>query len=166
MDVGGSGSYQVYPEGRGLFIPVKQNPGGGLTYGTPYVRRTPVFFQTDLALVHSFGVSRAHEAWRIGLEVNATNVMNVKRATIFGTKINSPNSTNFLKPAGYNTPSAGEPTIQGVNYAVLEGGYDYKALSTTPGVAGAAPLTLNNQYGVATGYQTGRQMRFKFKFIF
>ena len=160
IDVAGPGSYEVYPEGRAKWIPATADPATGfITFGTPYLRRTPVFFQSDLSVTHSYQLSKAHEAWRLGFEANLTNLLNTKRPVIFGTKLDTPNRSTFIKPAGYTDP------VTVYNYALLEKGYDYKTLANFPGV-GTAPVALNAQYGQATGFQTGRQIRLKVKFTF
>jgi hypothetical protein len=156
LDVAGGGSYEVYPEGRGKWVPVTADANGVMTYGTPVLRRTPVFFQSDLSFTHAYKISQAHEAWRLGFEANLTNVLNSKRPVIFGTKLNSPNkSGQFIKPVGYNTGGA-------LNYSLLMHGYDYQTLSNTA----ASQLTLNSEYGVPTAFQTPRQIRLKVKFTF
>ncbi|WP_175528883.1 TonB-dependent receptor [Granulicella pectinivorans] len=156
IDVAGGGSYQVYPEGRAKWIPITADATGFMTYGTPYLRRTPVFFQSDLSFTHAYQVSKAHEAWRLGFEANLTNVLNTKRPVIYGSKINSPNkSGQFIKPVGYNTGGA-------LNYSLLMHAYDYQGLSNTT----ASQITLNSEYGVPTAFQTPRQIRLKIKFVF
>lgn len=160
IDVGGAGSYQVYPEGRAKWIPATADPTtGAITFGTPVLRRTPVFFQSDVSFTHSYQVSLAHEAWRLGFEANLTNLLNTKRPVIYGTKLDTPNKSNFIKPANYLNAD------KTLNYTVLEHTYDYKSLANSP-VVGTTPITLNSQYGQATGFQTGRQIRLKVKFVF
>jgi hypothetical protein len=155
---GAAGSYPVYVEGRGKWIPITRGPGGALVYGTPYVRRTPWFNQSDLSFVDEYHVSEAHEGWRLGFEANITNALNSKTATIYQSRINASNSSsNNINPTG-NDPA-------NPSYGALEGGYDYKAISN--GIGGTqGPLVASNLYGLPSAYQLGRTIRFKIKFVY
>lgn len=157
LDVAGAGSYQVYPEGRGKWIPVTADANGFMSFGNPVERRTPTFFQTDFNFNHAYKVSDKHESWQLAFAATITNLLNTKRPVIYGTKINTPNKTDFIAPPNYTAGGT-------LNYAVLEGGYDYKALAN--GANGSTPLTLNSQYGVPTAFQGGRTIRLNFLFKF
>ncbi|GAC1646040.1 MAG: hypothetical protein NVS9B15_03860 [Acidobacteriaceae bacterium] len=162
-DVNGrAGSYPVYLVGRGKFVPVSKDGTGTWVYGTPYVRRTPWFIQSDASFTDSYAISPTHEAWRLGFEANVTNLFNQKAATVFASRINaSTGSTgNYILPAN---SSAGAP-----NYDVLENGYDWRTLANSGnGQANSrGPLTLSNQYGLPNAFQAGRQIRLKVKFTF
>lgn len=162
-DVNGSaGSYPVYVVGRGKWIDVTRAADGTWVYGTPYVRRTPWFIQTDASFTENYVVSKAHEAWRLGFEANITNLLNEKTATVYSSRINSSAGTtgNYILPAN---STAGNP-----NYGLLEGGYDWKAIANSGnGQANSrGPLALSNLYGLPNAFQGGRQIRFKAKFVF
>lgn len=172
---GAAGSYPTYLVGRGKWVDITTNAGGVWQIGTPYVRRTPWFIQSDMSLTDNFSISKAHEAWKVGFEANITNALNAKTATEYNSRMNSSvSSANFILPAG---STSGNP-----NYGILENGYDWKTLVNSgngqpktildknnnpvsnPGYQG--PLTLNNQYGNPLAFQAGRQIRLKFKFVF
>jgi hypothetical protein len=162
-DVNGSaGSYPVYVVGRGKWIDVTKGAGGAWTYGTPYVRRTPWFIQTDASFTDSYAVSDAHEAWRLGFEANILNLFNEKSATVYQSRINAStgSSGNYILPAN---STAGNP-----NYGILENGYDWKSLANNGNGTSSTrpPLTLSNQYGLPSAWQTGRTIRLKVKFTF
>lgn len=159
IDVNGSsGSYPTNVEGRGKWMDITQDASGNLVFGSPYVRRTPMYVQTDASFIQAYKVSPAHEAWRLQFEANFTNLFNHKAATIIQGHINSSNSSRYILPPG---STAGSP-----NYGLLESGYDYKTLSNGLVAGGNSPLVLNGQYGVATGYQAGRTIRMEAKFMF
>ncbi|MES2390233.1 MAG: TonB-dependent receptor [Acidobacteriota bacterium] len=161
IDVNGSAnSYPTNVEGRGKWMDITQDATGNLVIGTPYVKRTPMYLQSDGSFIESFKPDTAHESWRVQFEANVTNVFNHKAATFIQSHINSPNSSRYILPPG---STAGVP-----NYGLLESGYDWKALANGSGAAtgGNQPLTLNSEYGVATGYQSGRSIRLEAKFIF
>ncbi len=157
IDVGNASSYPVYTEGLGKWVDVTADGNGALTFGAPRVRRTPAFIQTDAQFTHSYAFSKQHEGWRLGLEANFLNLFNQKAPIVYGTKIDSPNKSDYISPPG----SVVGGTTQ---VAVLENPYDWKALAN--GANGSAPITLNSQYGVPTQYQTGRTIRLKLKFTF
>jgi hypothetical protein len=155
---GAAGSFPVYVEGRGKWVPITRGAGGVLVYGTPYLRRTPWFNQTDLSFVDEYHVSDAHEAWRLGFEANISNALNSKTATVYQSRINATSSgSNYINPTGNNI---GNPS-----YGLLEAGYDYKSISNgTGGTQG--PLVVSNLYGMPSSFQTGRTIRFKLKFVY
>ena len=161
IDVNGtSGSYPTNVEGRGKWMDVTQDASGNLIFGTPYVKRTPMYVQSDASFIEAFKVSSTHEAWRLQFESNFTNLFNQKAATVIQGHINSSNSGNFILPQG---SSAGTP-----NYGLLESGYDYQTLANNPtgNTLTNKPLVENGLYGVATSYQTGRTIRMEAKFVF
>lgn len=157
MDVNGSaGSYPTNVEGRGKWMNVTQDAAGNLIFGTPYVKRTPMYVQSDASFIEAYRVSPSHEAWRLQFEANFTNLFNHKAPTVIQGHINSSNSARYILPVG---STAGTP-----NYGLLESGYDYQNLAnnqTTPG-----PIVENGQYGKATSYQAGRTIRMEAKFVF
>ncbi len=167
-DVSGSaGSFPTYLLGRGKWIDITTNAAGVWQFGTPYVRRTPWYIQSDMSFTDSFSVSKLHEAWKAGFEANITNLLNAKTATEYNSRINSSQSTgNYILPAG--------STAANPNYGILENGYDWKTIANSGnglngglvGPANRGPLTLNNLYGQPLAFQAGRQIRLKFKFVF
>jgi hypothetical protein len=161
IDVNGSsGSYPTNVEGRGKWMNVTQDASGNLVFGTPYVRRTPLYVQSDASFIQAYKVSPVHEAWRLQFEANFTNVFNHKAPTVIQGHINSSNSGNYILPSG---STAGSP-----NYGLLETGYDYQTLANTQVAGGGkpGPIVLNGQYGLATAYQAGRTIRMEAKFVF
>jgi hypothetical protein len=153
MDINGTaGSYPTNVEGRGKWVPVTQDATGNLIYGTPTVRRTPWYIQSDGSFIESFKVSPTHETWRAQFEANITNVFNHKAATIIQSHINTSNKSSSVVPTG---SLAGTP-----NYGVLESPYDYQTLSN------AQSIVFNSEYGLASSYQAGRTIRLEGKFVF
>ncbi len=159
MDVQSTSTYTVFVEGRGKWVPVTANSAGVMTFGTPTLRRTPIFAQTDGTFVQEYKVSPAHEGWVLGFEGNITNVLNTKHATQFGSRINTEGKTN----SALHVPNG--TTSTGLNYGVLEGGYDYQNLSNNP-IAGASAVSLYSAYGLPQAYQAGRSIRVKMRFTF
>ena len=161
-DVNGSaGSYGVFVVGRGQWIDVTRNPAdGSWVYGTPHTRRTPWFIQSDASFIDEYKVSDAHEGWKLGFEANALNLFNHKAATIYSSRINSSAGTtgNYILPPG---STAGNP-----DYGILENGYDWKGIANSSAAGTRGPLTLSNAYGQPSGFQAGRSIRLKVKFIF
>jgi len=163
MDVGPNSGYPVYVEGHGHWVDVTADASGNLTIGQPYVHRTPWFLQTDGNFSQSYRVSGAHEAWRLRFGAYTSNLFNQKRATEFYQKLNSTAvGGDFLAPPGYLNAD------KSLNYGVLEGPYNYRALVNSPtGTVGTGyGVLLNSEYGKPMAWNAGRTMRFTASFTF
>ncbi|WP_263385141.1 TonB-dependent receptor [Granulicella arctica] len=154
-DVAGTaGSYPTYVEGRGKFVPATLGAGNSIVFGTPVLRRTPIFAQSDVSLTHTYKVSDQHENWRLGFEANFLNLLNTKHAVEYNTHLNTSNLGSFVAPPGYADAKGN------LQYGVLESPYDYQGLSNSQNI------TLNSSYGLPTTFQAGRSIRLKGKFTF
>lgn len=154
---GGQSNTEIYPEGRGKWMDITTDGSGNITFGAPYLRRTPSLIQTDLSFTHSYAVSPSHESWRLGFQANFTNLLNMKHATVINSEVESTLSSAYVIP-----PAAAAKGVYGTAqyYSILENGYDYRTLANTNG------LVPSNEYGRPSIFQTGRAIRLMAKFEF
>ncbi|MCU1286537.1 MAG: hypothetical protein JWO13_2887 [Acidobacteriales bacterium] len=145
-----AGSAFQFVEGRGDFANVTRDPTtGNWVAGTiEHNKRTPAFSQIDANFVHEIHVSKTNENMRAAFEVNVLNVLNQRNVLSVGQSI-------LRSGATFPTFGAGI-----ANYLPLETGFDYIAL------ANSQAKILSGTYGLPNFFQTGRQMRFKFRFTF
>jgi hypothetical protein len=167
MDLGlasyGAPLESTYLFGRGQWANLT-GTSGNLTFGNPYNRRTPWFYQSDFNLSHEIKVNKNNENQRLGFSVNVINLLNQRAVTAFYGGMNSiyydntplqPNFINF--GAGANL------------YNVLEGGYNPQQWingATGPNNATAAANITSSWYGKPFLYQFGRSLRFGARFTF
>ncbi|HME34196.1 MAG TPA: TonB-dependent receptor [Candidatus Sulfotelmatobacter sp.] len=137
---------------------------GNLTLGTPYLRRTPWYYQTDFNLSHEIKVNKNNEHQLLSFTATIPNLLNQRAVTAYYGGMNSiyydntplqPNFANFGQGAQL--------------YGALETGYTPQAWingQTGTGGATAAAVTPSSWYGKNFLYQYGRSMRFGATFTF
>ena len=138
----------VFVEGRGKYVDFGQDASGNWAVNGISDRRTPMFSQTDLTVVHELKVSKTNEAMRIGLEANIVNLFNQHTVLTYTQNMLRTGRVSVVDGAG------------NVDYATSMTGYDYVAL------ANAGGLIKSSLYGTPSLWQDGRSMRFKVKFSF
>lgn len=158
--VGCTSSCSIYLEGRGNWVDATRDASGNISYSAPYVKRTPALFTTDMSLTESYKVSESHENWRLGVEFNVFNLLNMKHATMIWSQVVSTNAVAAIYPPGASVNGSTS------YYAALENGYDYKSLSNSATNTNGYGLALSNLYGRPGAYQSPRTMRLKVKFTF
>jgi len=123
--------------------------------------RTAPYFQTDFNLTHEIPVSRTHEAMRLKFEANITNLFNNHDSTAFNENVIA---TGLINPTRASRFS-GDP---GTDWAKVMNGFNFvDALNGTGTFAGVqSPRTLASRYGMATVFQSARNMQLAIRFIF
>jgi len=166
MDLGlasyGAPLESTYLFGRGEWSNITGSTGN-LTLGSPYVRRTPWFYQTDFNLSHEIKVNKNNEHQLLGFSVNALNLLNQKSVTAFYGGMNSIYYDNTpLQPNGINFGAGADL------YKVLEGGYTPQQwINGGTGTYGPAAANITSSWnGKPFLYQIGRSMRFAVRFTF
>jgi hypothetical protein len=162
IDVGyaftGQPGFPVDIVNRGKWIDVKQDLGSGaITTSAPYVKRTPVYSDSDFNFKQSYKIS---ESKSVSFDATFTNVWNQHSAVEYWQQIDSDyTSHNYLKPGGLYLP-------YGLDfYSAAMGKYDYTAAMNTGSLNGTTthsdgPITLNSWYGKPYAYQQSRNVRF------
>jgi hypothetical protein len=149
---GNFGQFAVYPEGRGKWVDVTQNPTTGvITVGNAYVKRTPWFTQTDFNIKQSFKVT---EGQSVSFDATFTNLLNQHEVTAYYGSIDTAYESQFITPGGLPFYYGGEA------YSLYEHPYPYKTLLNTDGV------TINSQYGKPYEFQVARNIRLQFHYTF
>jgi hypothetical protein len=130
---------------------------GGVDQGA----RTDPFISTDLSARHEILVSKTHEAMRLMIEAQASNLFNQRGKLAF---------YQFAIPSNTLAPSraprfAGDP---GYDYGKLMNGFNYTdALNGTGAFAGVqSPLTVASRYGMPQLFQPARTMRLQVRLTF
>jgi hypothetical protein len=148
-------SCQFYDQ-RGTFATFAQNPATGLwsVTGVQHGARMPWFTQTDFNVGHSFKVSKKNEAMRMGVDFNATNLLN-QHAVL------SVSPTPFGR--GNEWLSFTDPTNKAVGYNVQKflTGYDLAAEANAQG-----GMVSNSRYAKPILLQNARTLRLGVKFTF
>jgi hypothetical protein len=177
MDVGSAfplywlagGGYSVDVVGRGQWVDVTQNPNTGLiTFGTPYLRRTPWYLQTDFNLQQNYKLG---ESKVLSFSATLQNLFNERSVTAVNQSIDSGFNFNYIAPNGL-TLGNGTPfyqaTFQPYNIAALSNSaptnINCPSSSNPDGVCG--PLTVSSGYGLPNRYQIGRSIRLRVQFTF
>jgi len=144
---------QFYDQ-RGTFANFIQDPTTGLwsVGSVDHNARMPWFTQTDLNLGHSFKVSKANEAMRLGFEFNAANLLN-QHAVL------SVSPTPFGR--GNEWFSFSDKSALGTDVKKFLSGYN---LATEANAQGG--LILNSRYGQPILLQNARTLRLGVKFTF
>ena len=168
IDVGGwqqPSFAPVYPESRGKWADITQNPDTGfLTVTDVRTRRTPWYIQSDASFIQEYKPNKSNERQVLGFEATIGNLFNQHSAVSYGTQIDSANAPSYLSPGGYQL---GSPA----GYAAFEHPYDWKTLLNTNFTTGstgnvANPIILNSQYGKILASQLSRTIRLKVRFTF
>jgi hypothetical protein len=154
---------------RGEWANVTQDPNTGLiTVGTPYVKRTPWFVQTDFNLTQNFKIGETKVLSFSGI---LTNLFNQRAVTAVGEQIDSNTAQNWITPGGqsiFDGTSFYAASFHPYNVAALlnsaQGNLNCPSSTNPNGVCG--PATVNSAYGQPNRYQLGRTIRIGVKFTF
>jgi len=170
----------TYIFGRGQYANIT-GTSGNLTIGTPYLRRTPWYYQTDFNLAHEIKVNKNNEHQALTLSADATNLFNQKSVTDFYGGFNSiyydntplsPQGASFFACGAATGPICSQSGAQlggGAQlYQTLEGGYNPQDwINGGTGTYGSAsPVVQSSWYGKPYRYQYGRKIRFGVRFTF
>jgi hypothetical protein len=151
----------VFVEGRGKFVPLTRDPAtGNWSAGTPTDMRTPRFTQSDISIFQDFKVNKNNEKMVARIGGDCINCFNQHSVTVI--------SSNMIRSGGLNPYTCGGSVScttvtdqnAGFNYASVLKGYDYIGLSNSQG------RTLSNLYGLPSGWQNKRYLRFQVRFTF
>jgi hypothetical protein len=168
IDVGyaftGQPGFPVDIVNRGKWIDVKQDLGSGvITTSAPYVKRTPMYTDTDFNFKQ---IVKLGEAKSISFDATFSNVLNQHSPVEYWQQIDSDyTSHNYLKPGGLYLP-------YGLDfYTAAMNKYDYTAAMNTGSLNGTThtsngPITLNSWYGKPYAYQQSRSIRLGLHFTF
>jgi hypothetical protein len=168
IDVGysftGQPGFPVDIVDRGKWIDVKQDLGtGAITTSTPYVKRTPVYTDSDFNFKQTVKLG---ESKTISFDATFTNLWNQHSPVEYWQQIDSDyTSHNYLKPGGLYLP-------YGLDfYSAAMGSYDYTASMNTGSLNGTThttdgPITLNSWYGKPYAFQQSRNIRLGLHFTF
>ena len=144
----------VYPEGRGEWANISQDPfTGALTVNSVGLRRTPWYLQSDASFIQEFKPNRNNERQVLAFEATISNVFNQHSAVAYGSQIDSANSTPPIAPDGLYL---GQPGF----YAAAEHPYPWKTLLNADNVV------LNSTYGKPIAYQLSRTIRLRIRYTF
>src|SRR3984957_13226633 len=142
----------TYVFGRGQWSNVTQDPTtGGLSFGTPFSRRTPWYTQTDANLAHAIKVNKNNENQVLSFNATLTNLLNQHAVTSYFMGFSSNWFNEFLAPGGL-LGFQGAPF-----YQAAETGYDISAASAPS--ANSPGVTLNSEYGKPNLWQISRKIR-------
>jgi hypothetical protein len=149
------GAFPVYPEGRGKWADIAQDPTtGNLTVTDVRSRRTPWYLQSDANLSQEFKVNPNNERQVLGFEMIVSNLLNQHSVTSYGSQIDSMNTGSYLTPGGvpfyYGSPA----------YSAYMHPYPWQSLLNTDGII------LNSQYGKPWSFELARTVRFAVHFTF
>jgi hypothetical protein len=154
-----------FVEGRGNWVDLSRAAANGdlVRNGIMNGRRTPMFSQSDLTLVHELRVSKTNEAMRVGFEANVSNLFNQHSVLSL---LNNPLGEAGATTTPIQAATPANPT--GYNFLAMMTGWDYLAISNSGlGVnANTKPNTLSNRYGQPNMFQGSRTVRLKLKFTF
>lgn len=110
--------------------------------------RTPVFFNTDMNLMHDFPLFKGHENMKLRFEFSVFNLFNTKTVTNEYTLYN-----HQLVNGGIIQPIGG---LTGI----FSNGVDVNALMAAQGIP------VDPEYGQANAWQSPRMARLQLKFFF
>ncbi|HUD21542.1 MAG TPA: TonB-dependent receptor, partial [Acidobacteriaceae bacterium] len=128
---GNFGQFAVYPEGRGKWVDVSQNAKTGVvTVGNAYVKRTPMFTQSDINLKQTIKIKGTQE---LSFDATFTNALNEHKVVAYYASIDTAYEPDYLTPGGVPF------YYGGVAYSAYEHPYAWKTLMNTDGV------TVNSQ---------------------
>ena len=162
------GAFPTYIVGRDKFLPISQDGSGNISFGTPTLRRTPWFTQTDLQLTQTY---RVGESKTVSFGVTVPNVLNQRSVTAYWSSIDS----NFYAQALAPTSAAcGGPCTLFANgyqfYAAAMSPYNYQQLFSNAAGGGLkgilGPMTINSIYGKPLYHQLSRSMFMTVRFTF
>jgi len=149
--------------GRGKFANVTQDPvSGDITFGTPTLRRTPWYTQTDFNVSHAIKFKNEHQA--LTLSATVLNLWNQHSILSYWTGFSSIAASSALfpdGPCGAGGATAPCSSFSGAaSYQAFENGYNPVTASTNGG------LIKNSQYGMPNLWQLSRNIRLGVSFTF
>jgi hypothetical protein len=150
-------------EGRGNFVNITRAANGDWVLGAiERGKRTPVYTNSDLVVIHEFKLSKTNENLRAAVELNVLNLFN--ESNVLGVRNLAIHPTSNFISFGAD-PVTGSP-----NFAYFFGGFDYIAVANNPSIipTGTSTLgrTLDSTYGMANRFQGPRNLRLKVKITF
>lgn len=155
IDIGGATYGQdyegVYPWGRDKWVDATTTSTGNINLGTPYLRRTPWFTQSDLNASQQFKVG---DHQNLSVEATALNVLNQRSAVAY---FEGMDSWQFQAP------------LYPGNQTLYDGAAGYKAYESgynVPQLINGDAVVLNSQYGKPYLYQAGRSVRLGVRYTF
>jgi hypothetical protein len=173
LDVGYAfpGGFPVDVGGRGKWISLSQDPTTGLiTAGSPTLKRTPWYNQTDFNFQQRYKIS---ERKAVAFSATFQNIFNQRAVTSVDEQMDSTYNYNYI---GLGTPNANVRLTTGTPfYQAAFQPYDISAYMNaarsnrgTPvdGVYTYRPLTVNGGYGMPNRWQNGRTIRLAVRFTF
>jgi hypothetical protein len=176
VDAGaGAGAWAIYPFNRGEWANFTQDPTtGAITFGTPYVNRTPWYTQSDFSITQNYKIS---ESKSLSFSAIATNLWNQHSVTALYSQLDSNTVSNYIRPVGptCGRDSSGNPIPGG---CFIGNGVDFYqqimnpySLSTTLNnfkgtTAANTVVQLNSAYGKPMYYQLARNIRLGVRFTF
>ncbi|MDE1176900.1 MAG: carboxypeptidase regulatory-like domain-containing protein [Edaphobacter sp.] len=147
---GTSTSSVQFVEDQSSWVPISRGGDGSIIAGAvQHNRRTPGYFQTDANLTHYISVSKQHEPWKLGAEINVSNLLGQHAITGY---------TEVPLTAAVYPNTTANPT--GFDFNAMMTGWDYVGVSNTK-----KNLVASN-YALPNIFQTGRQMKILIRFIF
>jgi hypothetical protein len=151
----------VFTDGRGKFVPLTRDPTtGNWIAGTPSNARTPRFTQTDLSVFQDFHVSKTNERLVARVGGDCINCFNQRSVTVINSNTIQTGSINPFQCGGGVSCTTVTDQQAGFNYASVLKGYDYIGLANSQG------RTLSGLYGLPSGWQNPRYLRFQVRFTF
>lgn len=152
---GEAGAYFVYPEGRGMWTDVSQDPTSGvITVGNTYARRTPWYTRSDFNFKHTYKVK---ESQSISFDATISNLLNQRAVTGYNSVIDSNNYGDYIAPNGVNLGSVADAATA---YSAYEHPYDWKSELIN------GNITVNSQYGKPLFFQQSRTIRLQLHYNF
>jgi hypothetical protein len=149
----------TYIWGRGNWVDASADSNGLITLGTPHVRRTPWFLQSDISVSHTIKVG---EHKTVKFEFTGTNALNQHAVVAYWAGLDSNYWASPLSPT--NTAEAVPAPItmyDGVSlYHTLETGYT----SSLP--SAMSSVIKDSQYGQPNLWQQPRNTRFEVHYNF
>jgi hypothetical protein len=153
----------TYMFGRGKWVNVTQDPNtGALSFGNPYVRRTPWFTQTDANFMHTFKVNKNNEHQTLSFQATVQNLFNQRAVVAYWESLGSYWNAAGFYPVNSAVQGGTPQSVFGGApfYQAAETGYDLQASAT------AAPFITHSGYGRPNLWQRPRALRLGVQFTF
>jgi len=161
-----SSSTMYWGDQRGNFANIHADSNGNFVLDSVSSgARTPILAQTDLRVVHEFGVSKTNEAMKMAVEMNVTNLFN-------NDSVLSYNPNPFATTGEYirfNTAA----NAAGTDFLTAMSGFNPITLINAEGSVAGSPLStghndliLSGRYGLPLLTQPRRTMRLAVRFTF
>jgi len=159
------GAFPTYVLPRGQFLPLTENPDGSVSVGTPYVRRTPWFTQTDLQLQQNFKLT---ESKSLNFSVIVPNALNQRSVTAYWTSADSNFYPQWLAPPSADCGGPCSLPNGPAFYKAAMSGYNLQSLfNNAVGATGPnGAMTISSIYNKPLYRQLSRNMYMTVKFSF